>query len=299
MIEVQSLTKTYGNSTVVDAASFSVGRGEVLVLLGTSGSGKTTTLKMINSLVPKTSGTVLIEDIDTDQLKPVDLRRKIGYVIQNVGLFPHYTIRQNIGIVPELLGWPKTKIDMRVEELMEMMGLPKELKHRKPNELSGGQQQRVGIARALAADPDLILLDEPFGALDPITRHELQIEFKRLEGALDKAMVLVTHDVTEAVILGDLICIMDSGKIQQLGTPAEIIFHPKTEFVKKFIGRQKLQLELSLTTLSDLHRTTGVIAADIDKNITLADYMQAHDDHELLKIYFNHREKIHNTHGAG
>ncbi|ELR71035.1 L-proline glycine betaine ABC transport system permease protein ProV [Fulvivirga imtechensis AK7] len=299
MIEVQSLTKTYGRSIVVDNVTFSVGRGEVLVLLGTSGSGKTTTLKMINGLVPKTTGTVVIEGTNTDQLKPVDLRRRIGYVIQNVGLFPHYTIAQNIGVVPELLGWAKSRIELRVEELMEMMGLSGELMNRKPAELSGGQQQRVGIARALAADPDLILLDEPFGALDPITRHELQMEFKRLEGALNKAMVLVTHDVTEAVILGDIICIMDEGKVQQLGPPAEIIFHPKTEFVRKFIGRQKLQLELSLITLSDLQRAAGAGEAEVEKDITLAEYMQTHEDHELLQMYFNYRKKIRSTHGAG
>ncbi|MBL3654525.1 ABC transporter ATP-binding protein [Fulvivirga sediminis] len=298
MIEVQHLSKFYNDQKVVDDVSFTVAQGEVLVLLGTSGSGKTTTLKMINQLVEKSSGSVLIHGKNTETYKAHELRRKIGYVIQSIGLFPHYTIHENIATVPELLNWPKHKINSRVKELLMLTGLPENMATKKPHELSGGQQQRVGIARALAADPDVILLDEPFGALDPITRSELQHEFKTLNSDLQKAMVLVTHDVLEAVILGDKIALMDQGKIQQIGTPSDLIFEPANDFVKKFLAQNRIQLELHVIRLNDLQKFTSLrLSTKEDALCTLAEYLSKNDDDEILKTYFNYRDKIISAYG--
>ncbi|MTI28764.1 ABC transporter ATP-binding protein [Fulvivirga kasyanovii] len=302
MIEVRNITKSYHSTPVVSNLSFSVAPGEVLVLLGPSGSGKTTTLKIINRLIEKDSGKIFIESEDTDKLTPYELRRKIGYVIQSIGLFPHYTIEQNISIVPELLGWNKTRIQNRVDSLLEMMNLPSSVKSRKPHELSGGQQQRVGIARALAGGPSLILMDEPFGALDPITRQELQKEFKQLEGAINKAIILVTHDIIEAMVLGDKICLLDEGKIQQIGTPKELLFQPANKFVKEFFSQHKLQLELNAVTLQDLSGFISLegfdLPADLQPEASLAECLMYTDKkaslqyNSLLKIYFNHREVL-------
>lgn len=252
MIKVSNITKRYDGLKAVDNVSFSVERGETFVLLGTSGCGKTTTLKMINRLIEPTSGRIVIEGRDIQKQKPEDLRKHIGYVIQDIGLFPHYTVEQNIAIVPNLLNWDKNRITKRTSELMELVGLPLEYQQRYPSELSGGQQQRVGLARALAADPLILLLDEPFGALDPITRRQIQEEFKNLETLLHKTIVLVTHDVFEAISLGDIICLMDRGKVQQTGTPRELIFSPENEFSKNFFRASRFQLELNVTKLKDL-----------------------------------------------
>ncbi|MBL6447441.1 ABC transporter ATP-binding protein [Fulvivirga sp. 29W222] len=300
MIEILNISKSFNSTPVVRNISFSVDPGEVLVLLGTSGSGKTTTLKMINRLIEKDSGKIFIESEDTDKLTPYELRRRIGYVIQSIGLFPHYTIEQNIAIVPELLGWNKEQIQNKVNGLLKMMNLPLTLKPRKPHELSGGQQQRVGIARALAGNPSLILMDEPFGALDPITRQELQKEFKHLEGAIDKSIILVTHDIIEAMVLGDKICLLNEGIIQQIGTPKELLFNPANEFVREFFSQHKLQLELNTITLQDLVKIMGVdfLDTNINPDTTLAEY-QTHTNKDralnfddLLKTYFNHRENL-------
>jgi len=252
MIKVSNVTKTYDGSTAVDNVSFSVKCGETLVLLGTSGCGKTTTLKMINRLIEPTSGRIVIEGRDIRTQKPEDLRKQIGYVIQDIGLFPHYTVEQNIAIVPQLLNWDKKRITKRTLELMELAGLPLEYLQRYPGELSGGQQQRVGLARALAADPSIVLLDEPFGALDPITRRQIQEEFKNLETLLHKTMILVTHDVLEAIDLGDRICLMDRGRVQQMGTAKELILSPENEFSRSFFQAKRFQLELKVTKLKDL-----------------------------------------------
>ncbi|AFY69831.1 Polyamine-transporting ATPase [Thalassoporum mexicanum PCC 7367] len=253
MIETINLSKTYQAQTAVENISFSVAAGETLALIGTSGCGKTTTLKMLNRLVEPSSGQILINGNDIRQLPPEKLRQGIGYVIQNVGLFPHYTVAENIAVVPRLLGWSKPAIADRVETLLELVGLPGiEFKHRYPDQLSGGQQQRVGIARALAANPPIVLLDEPFGALDQITRQQIQREFKQLEALLHKTMVLVTHDIAEAVTLGDRICLMDRGQVQQIGTPQELLFTPQNNFVRDFFQHQRFQLELMATNLSDL-----------------------------------------------
>lgn len=299
---------------VVKDVSFTVGPGEVLVLLGTSGSGKTTTLKMINKLVERDGGKIVIQGEDTDTLTPFELRRRIGYVIQSIGLFPHYSIAQNIAIVPELLGWDKGKVRDRVHQLLEMMNLPAELLSRRPHQLSGGQQQRVGIARALAGDPPLILMDEPFGALDPITRQELQNEFKKLEGGLNKAIVLVTHDIMEAVSLGDRICILHHGEVQQIGTPRELIFRPANAFVTEFLGQHRLQLEMSVVLLRHLtpFLETSTAPASGEKRVTgdmsLSDMLMLEGKssvffewegqgyhaypNDVPKLYFDHRQTI-------
>lgn len=225
VLEVRDLSYVLprpGSRALVREVSFTVGAGETVVLLGRSGSGKTTTLKLINRLLEPTGGVVLVAGRPARDTDPTTLRRGIGYVIQEVGLFPHYTVAGNVGLVPELLGWPAERIGLRVEELLRLVGLDSGLHaKRRPHELSGGQRQRVGVARALAADPPLLLLDEPFGALDPITRAELQREFSGLQRRLGKAMVFVTHDVREALRLGTRIGLMREGKLVFLGTPGE------------------------------------------------------------------------------
>ena len=253
MIEAIGLTKRYKGVTAVEAISFQVAEGETLGLIGTSGCGKTTTLKMLNRLIEPTSGSILLGGQDIRQSPPEKLRQGIGYVIQNIGLFPHYTVAENIAVVPRLLRWKERRIAGRTAELLEMVGLPPgKFARRYPRSLSGGQQQRVGLARALAANPPVVLLDEPFGALDQITRHQLQQEFQRLETLLHKTMVLVTHDVFEAITLCDRLCLMDRGTLQQLGTPKELIFAPKNDFVRNFFQANRFQLELQVTRLQDL-----------------------------------------------
>ncbi len=253
MLLVKNLSKQYGESTAVSQVNFELEKGKKLILLGTSGSGKTTTLKMINRLVEPTTGNIFIDQVNINQQNPVELRKNIGYVIQNAGLFPHYTVAQNIGLVPWLLKWEAPQIESRTQELMEMLDLdPSELLHRYPRELSGGQRQRVGVARALAVDPPLMLLDEPFGALDPITRHQIVEEFKRIESLAQKTVVMVTHDVFEALDLGDFICLMDQGKIQQWGEARELIFKPKNTFVKEFFDSNRFQIELKVSQLRDI-----------------------------------------------
>jgi len=229
-LEVRGLSYTLPGParTLVQNVSFTVGLGETLVLLGRSGSGKTTTLKLINRLLEPTAGDVLVAGEHTAALEPTRLRRRIGYVIQEVGLFPHFTVAQNVGLVPLLERWPADRIAARVRELLALVGLdPSAFLARYPHQLSGGQRQRVGVARALAADPPLLLLDEPFGALDPITRVELQREFRGLEQRLGKGMVFVTHDVREGLLLGTRIGLMQQGRLVFLGTPDE--FRGSTE----------------------------------------------------------------------
>jgi len=254
MIEVSNLTKEFNGIKAVDNISFSVKKGETFVLLGTSGCGKTTTLKMINRLVEPTSGEMRIEGRKTLEEEPTKLRKQIGYVIQNIGLFPHYTVEQNIAVVPQLLKWDRNRIRNRTNELLELVGLvpPEDFLKRHPEELSGGQQQRVGLARAFAADPSIILLDEPFGALDPITRRQIQKEFKKLEMMLAKTIILVTHDIFEAFDLADRICLMDEGRVKQIGTPKKLLFSPKKKFVKDFFRSNRFLLELKVIPLKDL-----------------------------------------------
>lgn len=252
MIKVDNLSKHFGGVKAVDGVSFEVEGQENLILLGTSGCGKTTTLKMINRLIEPTSGSIYIEDKNIMEQQPEALRRGIGYVLQNNGLFPHYTVAQNIAVVPNLLKWDKQKTEKRIAELMEKLHLDASYLDVYPNELSGGQQQRIGLARALVSDPPVLLMDEPFGALDNVTRSKIHAEFKALDELKRKTIIMVTHDVQEAFELGDRICLMDKGKIVQNGTPANLLFKPKNEFVKDFLKHQRLQLEFKAIKLTDL-----------------------------------------------
>lgn len=232
--------------------SLEVRAGETLVFLGTSGSGKTTTMKMINRLIDPTSGTITIDGENIMDLDPNMLRRKIGYAIQHIGLFPHMTVEENIAIVPKLLGWKDYEISDRVDFLLNMMGMnPEEFRKRYPKMLSSGQKQRIGVARALAADPPIILMDEPFGALDPITREQTQKEFIELESEIQKTIVFVTHDIFEAIILGDRIALFDEGKLLQLSTPAELVDNPANEFVDQFLGMHRFHLSLLTKTIKE------------------------------------------------
>jgi osmoprotectant transport system ATP-binding protein len=238
MIIADRISKHFNGIEAVKNVSFHVGEGETMVLLGTSGCGKTTTLKMLNRLIEATSGRIEIQGKDISGEKPEMLRRSIGYVSQNNGLFPHYTVAENIAVVPKLLNWPANKILEHTERLLEQLKLPGDSRDKSPGELSGGQQQRVAIARALIADPPVLLLDEPFGALDPVTRASVRKDFAELPALKSKTMVLVTHDVHEALELGDQICLMDKGAIVQKGKPGDLLFRPVNEFVHTFIGQQ-------------------------------------------------------------
>ena len=244
-IEFKNVTKLYGEgeTKAVDDISFEIKEGEFITVLGSSGSGKTTTLKMINRLIREDAGQITFFGEDISGMNEVDLRRKIGYVVQQIGLFPHMTVAQNIATVPELLKWDKKEIQARVKELLELVQLdPNVFADRKPKQLSGGQQQRIGVARALAANPKVMLLDEPFGAVDAITRLQLQNELQKIHKELgDKTFVLVTHDINEAFKLGTRVLIMDKGKICQFDTPREIMRNPKTDFVADLIATVKEQ----------------------------------------------------------
>lgn len=248
------LNKTYsGGKVAVDDFNLEIQKGEFVCFIGTSGSGKTTTMRMINRMLQQTSGTIKLNGKDISEMDPVQLRRKIGYVIQNIGLMPHMTIRQNITIVPRLLKWSQEKMDERAKEMIKLVELPEEFLDRYPSELSGGQQQRIGVVRALAADQDLILMDEPYGALDPITRESLQDLIKDLQMRLGKTVVFVTHDMDEALTLATRIVVMDAGKIMQIATPDEILRHPANEFVENLIGKDRLiQARPSITTVGQV-----------------------------------------------
>ena len=245
MIEIDKVTKSYGDRRVVVSLSLSVGAGELCVLLGSSGSGKSTTLRMINRLIPSDSGSIRVAGQDVTLVAAEALRRRIGYAIQSIGLFPHWTVEDNIATVPRLLKWRETRVRDRVSELLELFRLdPPSYRGKYPHQLSGGEQQRVGVARALAADPELLLMDEPFAAVDPITRDALQAELTRIHRATGKTIVFVTHDIEEALRLASVIAIMDQGRIVQLGMPLDILEHPANGFVRDFVGHQGLGLKL-------------------------------------------------------
>ena len=263
MIEFKQVSKTYPGSDnpVVTDLSFEVLEGEICVLVGPSGCGKTTTMRMVNRLIEITEGEILIDGEPNTAMSATRLRRKIGYAIQQIGLFPHRTIADNIGTVPHLLGWEKGRIRDRVDELLRLVGLsPDEYRDRYPAELSGGQQQRVGVARALAADPPIMLMDEPFGAVDPITRERLQDEFLRIQEDIKKTIVFVTHDIDEAIKMGNKIAILKQGGVlAQYDTPENILSRPDSEFVASFVGADRVLKRLSLTRVGemDLEQANG------------------------------------------
>lgn len=240
MLKFENVTKVYNDNKVVENLNFEIKKGEFTVVIGPSGCGKSTTLKMINRMIEPSDGRILLEGKNIINSDPVKLRRSIGYVIQQIGLFPHMTIRENIGLVPKLLKWPEEKKQNKINELMKLINLDLSYLERYPHELSGGQQQRIGVLRALAAEASLILMDEPFGALDPITRDALQDEFKRLQNNLKKTIIFVTHDMDEAIKLADNIIILNDGEVVQTGSPDEILQAPANRFVEEFIGKDRL-----------------------------------------------------------
>ncbi|EUJ33392.1 Carnitine transport ATP-binding protein OpuCA [Listeria floridensis FSL S10-1187] len=265
MLRFEHVSKTYkGGKKAVDDLNLNINQGEFICFIGPSGCGKTTTMKMINRLIDPSEGKIFVDDKDILQEDPVKLRRSIGYVIQQIGLMPHMTIRENIVLVPKLLKWPEDKKNERAKELIKLVDLPEEYLDRYPYELSGGQQQRIGVLRALAAEQNLILMDEPFGALDPITRDTLQEEFKNLQQELGKTIIFVTHDMDEAIKLADRIVIMQAGKVVQFDTPDEILRHPANKFVEEFIGKDRLiEAQPNVTKVSQIMNPNPVsITAD-------------------------------------
>ncbi|WP_436965885.1 betaine/proline/choline family ABC transporter ATP-binding protein [Staphylococcus shinii] len=268
MLSIKNLSKVYGGGKkAVDNISLEVESGEFIAFIGTSGSGKTTALRMINRMIEATDGQITINGKDVRKLNPVELRRKIGYVIQQIGLMPHMTIRENIVLVPKLLKWSQEKKEKKAKELIKLVDLPEEFLDRYPSQLSGGQQQRIGVVRALAAEQDVILMDEPFGALDPITRDTLQDLVKELQQKLGKTFIFVTHDMDEAIKLADKICIMSEGRVIQYDTPDNILRHPANDFVRDFIGQNRLiQDRPNMRTVKDAMIKPVTVHADSTLN---------------------------------
>jgi osmoprotectant transport system ATP-binding protein len=289
MIKVESVSKHFGGRPAVDDISFQANDKEILVLLGTSGCGKTTTLKMINRLIEADSGNILIDGKNIRDQKVENLRMGIGFVMQNSGLFPHYTIKENIATVPKLLKWDKKKTENRTEELLSKLNLSTDILSRFPNELSGGQQQRVGIARALIANSPILLMDEPFGALDNITKADIHSEFKSLEELKNKTIILVTHDVQEAFELGHRICLMDKGKIIQTGTPKKMLYQPENDFVKEFFATNRLLLEYKVTILKDLSSFLSDVEIDFPEDSTVWNILQKLSSDQQNTVHY---EKI-------
>ena len=277
MIEFSHVNKAFGEQKAVSDLNLHVKEGSFSVLIGTSGSGKSTTLKMINRLVEHDSGIIRFAGEEIRSLPVLELRRRMGYAIESIGLFPLWTVAQNIATVPHLLKWPRRKIDERVEELMTLLGLEVGLRERYPHQLSGGQQQRVGVARALAADPQVLLMDEPFGALDPVTRGALQQEMTRIHRLLGRTIVLVTHDIDEALRLAEHLVLMDGGEVVQQGTPLAMLTAPANDFVQQFFGRSELGVRLlSLRTVADYVRRDEQIAGEaLTEEMTLRDALSA------------------------
>ena len=281
MITFDRVSKRYGEADAVRELSLEIPSGEIVIFVGPSGCGKTTSLKMINRLIEPTSGVISIDGLDTATVDVNQLRRSIGYVIQQIGLFPHYTVAENVATVPRLAGWDKQRTAVRVEELLDLVGLPAaQYARRLPAELSGGERQRVGVARALAIDPNILLMDEPFGAIDPIARERLQKELLRLHQVVRKTIVFVTHDIDEAIRLGDRIALFSlGGVLQQYATPAELLAHPASGFVADFLGEGRMVRRLSLIKVRDaaLAQLDGTQASTetVDAGATLRDALDA------------------------
>ncbi|EOJ5999777.1 ABC transporter ATP-binding protein [Cronobacter sakazakii] len=275
MIEFKQVSKFYNGGAAVKDLSLTFAEGAFSVLIGTSGSGKSTTLKMINRLVEHDAGEIRFAGEEIRQFSPEALRRRMGYAIQSVGLFPHWTVAQNVATVPQLLKWPKVRIQARVDELLALLGLaPDAFRDRYPHQLSGGQQQRVGVARALAADPEVLLMDEPFGALDPVTRSALQQEMRRIHQLLGRTIVLVTHDIDEALGLAEHLVLMDNGEVVQQGTPLALLTAPRNDFVRDFFGRSELGVRLlSLKQVGDFIEPGMADGAPVAETLTLREAM--------------------------
>ena len=285
MIELQAVGKAFGATQAVDSVSLTIEHGELVVLIGASGSGKSTLLKMINRLVEHDRGRILFKGEEIRSFRPEDIRRRMGYAIQSTGLFPHWNVARNIATVPGLLGWPEARIAARVDELLALLGLePAVYRGRYPHQLSGGQQQRIGVARALSADPEVLLMDEPFGALDPMTRRTLQDELKRIHHTSGKTIVLVTHDIDEALRLATRIVLLDRGRVVQAGTPLQLLAAPANHFVSDFVGRSDLGLKLlGLQTVADRLRLGepaqgAAIAASLSLREALSIFVERHVD---------------------
>jgi osmoprotectant transport system ATP-binding protein len=290
-VQLEHIIKRYNRQVVLKDITIEVDTGEVLVLLGTSGSGKTTLLKMINGLVKPDEGHVRIKGEYIEKLNLKNVRKEIGYVIQGSGLFPHYTVFENIAVVPRLLKWNEDRIAEKVKSLMELLKLDfRLLANKMPNELSGGQAQRVGIARALAADAELLLMDEPFGALDPITRAEIRTDFKAIQEERKITTVLVTHDVLEAILLADRICFLSKGEIQQIGTPKELLFKPANAFVKSFLDQDRFQAELAAVSMKD-------VAYEVEENhrsiLSCLTSSESINEKALLEAFYAYKNTYH------
>jgi osmoprotectant transport system ATP-binding protein len=264
-VEFRDVTKRYADQIAVDSLSFTVPAGKICILVGPSGSGKTTSLKMVNRLIEPSAGAILIDGHDVTKEEPTQLRRRIGYVIQQVGLFPHQTIAENVATVPVLLGWTKERIAARVRELLALVGLePGRYAKRYPAQLSGGERQRAGVARALAAEPPVMLMDEPFGAVDPIVRERLQSELLRIQRELGTTVLFVTHDIDEAIRLGDRVAVMRGGKLVQYSPPGELLAHPANDFVAQFVGSDRGLKRLALLTVGGAEIDTTVGRTSLD-----------------------------------
>ena len=271
MITLEHVTKRYGDHVAVDDLTFEVADGDVAVLIGPSGCGKTTTLRMINRLIEPTSGRILIDGTDATTLAPEELRRHIGYAIQSVGLFPHLTVAENVATVPRLLGWKRPRIQARAAEMLELVGLdPKKYAEKYPRQLSGGEAQRIGVARALAADPPVLLMDEPFGAVDPLNRDRLQVEFAKIQRELKKTVVFVTHDVDEAIRLADKIALMRLGHLEQYDSPEMLLDHPATKFVHDFVGADAALKRLGRVRVDTVMRSDVPMQHDGGSAVELA-----------------------------
>ncbi|WP_323703076.1 ABC transporter ATP-binding protein [Mammaliicoccus sp. Dog046] len=289
MIKFENVTKTYGDKKAVDEVSFNIDEGEFFVLIGPSGCGKTTTLKMINRLIPLSEGFIYFKDKPISDYDIAEMRWDIGYVLQQIALFPHMTIKENISQVPEMKKWKKKDITTRVDELLEMVGLdPDVYRDRYPSELSGGQQQRIGVVRALAADPPVILMDEPFSALDPISRKNLQDDLLELQSKIKKTIVFVTHDIEEAMKMGDRICLLNQGHVEQIGSTDDFIHRPKNDFVRSFIGNvdahvlKQVKLGDIAQPISETYATSSNQYPKVQPSQTIGDVYDLLAQHEAI-----------------
>jgi len=287
MLSLQEVTKIYpgaGNVKAVDNLSFDLEEGEICTVVGPSGCGKTTAMKMINRLISISSGKIFIDGHNAGSMNTIELRRRIGYVIQNIGLFPNMTIGENIAIIPKLLKWDKNRIEEKVQSLLEIVNLPPEMyRDRYPREHTGGQQQRIGVARGMAGDPPIMLMDEPFGAIDPINREHLQNEFLRIQEKMKKTIVFVTHDIDEAIKMGDKICLLKDGHLVQFDSPEEMLVNPRNEFVSAFVGGDRTLKRLNLFTITRaMERNPPIISEEDSLKAALSQSSERGVDHLIV-----------------